>query len=285
MRAWPSMSDAPVSVVLGGVRAALKWHRGRRRRSDPAFDRTRLREAIAAGASVEIDLNPMADGGFAVLHDPTLDRETTGTGPVAHADAALLGQLRRRTEDGAVTTEPVDTLGELVRDLASRAVVSGALLQLDLKCGDGDLTPDHIACFATDVAPLRAHLILSGGDVAAVRRLAQGSGIATGYDPCHEGAHLVQARAGHFGGFADGALEAMPEARFIYLDLRLIAAADGVGVNIVAPFRAAGKSVDAYTVTAAEPAQVAAARRAIALGADQITTDDPEGLQRALASP
>lgn len=279
------MPEAPIWVTLDGQRAALKWHRARRCWADAAFTRTRLREGMAAGASVEIDLNPMADGGFAVLHDETLDRETTGSGPVAGIDAAGLSRLLRRASDGAATVEPVDTLAELLSGLAAGPIGAHALLQLDLKCAEADLSPAHLARFAADAAPVADHLILSGGDAAAVRRLAGAAGIALGYDPCHEGDHLTLARIGRFDDFVAAGLAAMPEARMIYLDLRLIAAADAAGVNLVAPFRAAGKSVDAYTVTTIAPAQLAAARRAIELGANQVTTDDPEGLQAALTSP
>jgi glycerophosphoryl diester phosphodiesterase len=276
---------APVHVSVEGRRAALKWHRARRMRADAAFTRSRLREAMHAGASVEIDLNPMADGGFAVIHDATLERETTGSGRVADATAADLAPLLRRANDGRPIAEPVQTLAALVADLAGQETGAGALLQLDLKCGDADLTPAHVARFAQDAAPLAAHLILSGGDAAAVRRLARACGVAVGYDPCHEDSHLSLARSGRFDDFVRTGLAAMPEARIVYLDLRLVAAADAAGMNLIAPFREDGRGVDAYTIADTGPAMVALARRAILLGADQITTDDPQALHAALASP
>ena len=75
------MTDA-ISVTRAGRRTFLKWHRARRRGGDPAFTGRRILEGMAAGASVEVDLVLHADDGFAVLHDLSLERETTGSGPV-----------------------------------------------------------------------------------------------------------------------------------------------------------------------------------------------------------
>ena len=51
---------------------------------------------------------------------------------------------------------------------------------------------------------------------------------------------------------------------------------------LIAAFHAAGKRIDAYTLTSADAAAVAIARRLLDLRADQITTDDPVGLEKAL---
>lgn len=55
----------------------------------PAFER-----AVALGAdAIELDVHLAADGEVVVLHDPTLDRTTTGHGPVAAHAAAELARL------------------------------------------------------------------------------------------------------------------------------------------------------------------------------------------------
>jgi glycerophosphoryl diester phosphodiesterase len=59
--------------------------------------------------------------------------------------------------------------------------------------------------------------------------------------------------------------------------------ADAAGFDLIAAFQAEGREVDAYTIRRADAAGVAAARALVALGADQVTTDDPEGLGAALA--
>lgn len=272
------MSDAPIQLIRGGRRAMLKWHRARRRADDPAFTAARIVEGLRTGASVEIDINPLACGDFAVIHDATADRETTGTGPVAAMDAAAFSALIRRAEDGTPTGEAALTLAGLARAVGG-AAAPGALLQLDLKCGDADLGPANVAGLAQALGPLAQHAILSGGDAAAVRRLAAAApGLSIGYDPCHDDSVLELARTARFAAFADTALAAMPEAAMIYLDLRLPLLAAEHGADLIAPFHAAGKRVDCYTLPRTTPGIADIAARLIALGADQITTDDPEGL-------
>lgn len=275
--------DDPLRIDHAGRSAVLKWHRARRRASDAAFTTRRILEGLRAGASVEIDINPLACGDFAVIHDATLDRETTGHGPVAEMDGQAFGQLRRRNEDGSPTDEAALTLSALARALGD-AAGPGALLQLDLKCGDRDLTPRHAAGLAASLAPMRGDVILSGGDAAAVLRLTGAvPGLLQGFDPCHDDSVVDLARSGDFGAFAATALAAAPDAAMIYLDLRLPLLAAGQGADLIAPFRRAGKRVDCYTLPATTADIAAIARQLLALGADQITTDDPEGLVRALS--
>jgi glycerophosphoryl diester phosphodiesterase len=272
----------PIRIHHAGRSAVLKWHRARRRADDPAFTAARILQGLRAGASVEIDINPLACGDFAVIHDATLDRETTGTGFVAAMTGAAFARLHRRTEDGAPTDEPALTLSALARALG-RAADPRALLQLDLKCGDADLTPAHAERLAAILAPMQGEIILSGGDAAAVLRLAAAvPRLLQGFDPCHDDSVVNLARTGDLDGFVAAALAAAPDAAMIYLDLRLPLLAAGRGADLIAPFHRAGKRVDCYTLPATTPEIAAIARQLVSLGADQITTDDPEGLARAI---
>lgn len=277
------MLEAPTAhITADGHRVALKWHRARRHSGDMAFSPVRIREGLAAGASVEVDIHPLACGDWAVLHDATLDRETTGAGPVAAMTAAGLVALRLRDANGAASDVSLTSLSRLALDASQGAVGAGALLQLDLKVDADALTPANIAGFAAAVAPLAPHMILSGGDARAVLRLAEAAEIAVGFDPCHEGASVDLAVTGRFDAFVASALAALPAARMIYLDRHLVALATKRGADLVAPFRAAGRQVDVYTFRDSGPSEVAAARMAVAARVDQITTDDPAGLLEAL---
>ena len=51
----------------------IKWHRLRRVAGDVDFTAARLREGLAAGASLEIDLRRHAEKGFVCLHDAMLE--------------------------------------------------------------------------------------------------------------------------------------------------------------------------------------------------------------------
>ena len=85
--------NMPILLERDGHRTWLKWHRGRRRAADTAFTGERIIEAMCLGASIEVDLVIHAGHGCAVLHDLTLERETTGAGRVRNTSAAALRQL------------------------------------------------------------------------------------------------------------------------------------------------------------------------------------------------
>lgn len=84
-----------------------------------------FRNALALGCDlIELDVHPTADGGLAVIHDPTLDRTTDATGRVTERTAAELSRVRLRGPDGALTGEHVPMLDEVLALLAaSRAGV------------------------------------------------------------------------------------------------------------------------------------------------------------------
>ena len=70
----------------------------------------------------------------------------------------------------------------------------------------------------------------------------------------------------------------------IYLEYRLVLGAAAEGFDLVAAFHGAGKTIDAYTLNAASPDTAAIAERLLALKVDQITTDDPVGLEAMLVA-
>jgi glycerophosphoryl diester phosphodiesterase len=274
----------PVALVRGGRRTLLKWHRARRRASDPVFTGRRILEGMAIGASVEVDLVVHGDDGFAVLHDLALGRESTGGGPVRATPADGLRQLRLRDNDGRPIPDRVMLIEDLAALIAREGAHPEALLQLDYKEDAAALTPRAVATFGRALRPVARHCILSSGDAEAVRLLAADvAGLRIGYDPCHQGATERLAARRDYPAFVADALAASPDAELIYLDHALVLAAAADGCDLVAAFHAAGRRVDAYTIRRADAEGIAAARRLLALSVDQITTDDPEGLGAALA--
>jgi len=74
-----------------------------------------FRNALALGADfLELDVHLARDGEVVVIHDPTLDRTTTGTGPVRQHTLAELQALRLKERGGAVVEERVPTLEQVV---------------------------------------------------------------------------------------------------------------------------------------------------------------------------
>lgn len=274
---------APILIERNGHRTWLKWHRGRRRVSDPVFTGDRIVEAMRLGASVEVDLVVHADSGCAVLHDLELDRETTGCGKVRDTGAAALRQLHLRDNQGQPVSDRVLLLEDLCALLAKEQIHPDALLQLDFKEDLEALTLQLVANFGVSVAPIASSLILSGGDFEAIATLAKAApGIATGYDPCY-GESLARLQAtGDYRGFIEQALVTAPDADMIYLAYDILLAAADAGIDLVASVHAAGRRVDAWTINRINPQTIAQVERLLSLKVDQITTDDPEGLVGAI---
>lgn len=78
----------------------------------------------------ETDIQRTRDGAFVIVHDETVERETTGRGRVADLTLSDLKSLRKRYRDGAVSDESVATLEELL--LAGRGRIR---FKADLKPG------------------------------------------------------------------------------------------------------------------------------------------------------
>jgi len=91
---------------------------------------TAFRNALALGADyLELDTHLTADGEVVVIHDPTLDRTTTGRGPVSAARLADLASIRLKARDGSVTEDTVPTLAQVLDTLKP----SGRQLLLEIK--------------------------------------------------------------------------------------------------------------------------------------------------------
>ena len=70
----------------------------------------------------------------------------------------------------------------------------------------------------------------------------------------------------------------------IYLHHKLVLFADAAGFDMIGAFHQAGRTIDAYTINRAIPDVLPDVRRLLALKADQITTDDPVGLETLITS-
>jgi glycerophosphoryl diester phosphodiesterase len=273
-----------ISIHRGGHTTWLKWHRARKMAGDLPFTGARILEGLRLGASVEVDLVRHAGGGFAVLHDFVLDRDTTGIGRVIDTPPEMLRTLFLRDGDGRPTAHRPMLFEDLCALIAAGTGISPqAVLQLDLKEDAAALTDAVVESFAASAAPVARHFILSGGHPEAIRRLADAvPNLPLGFDPCHEGAIDRLTTTRDFPGFVAGAVAQFPAAEMMYLEHRLVLFAAERGFDLIDAFHNAGKRVDAYTLTSTDAAAVAIARRLLDLRVDQITTDDPVGLENAL---
>jgi glycerophosphoryl diester phosphodiesterase len=96
----------------------------------PENSLTAFRNAIALGAAIlELDVHLTADGAVAVIHDPTLERTSSGRGAIAACTAADLRRARLRGSDDAPTDDWVPTLDEVL----ALAAPAGVALLVEVK--------------------------------------------------------------------------------------------------------------------------------------------------------
>jgi glycerophosphoryl diester phosphodiesterase len=97
--------DKPATLLAAHRGGSLLW---------PENSLLAFRNAVALGADfIEFDVHLSKDGEVVVIHDPTLDRTTSGTGPVRDRTVAELKALRLRDRTGALTEETVPVLDEV----------------------------------------------------------------------------------------------------------------------------------------------------------------------------
>src|SRR5690606_17936506 len=119
-----------------------------------------------APALIECDVRHAADGALVLLHDETLDRTTTGTGPLAAHTLPELRRLRLVDPEGRVVPLRIPTLAEALAWAEGRAV-----LMLDVK---EDVSPEALVAAVREAnAENRAVVIVyTLEDLLAYYRLA-----------------------------------------------------------------------------------------------------------------
>lgn len=271
-----------LSLDRCGRQTRLKWHRLRRSLADPEFGAAVMAEGFRIGASMELDLRVRADGGFVVLHDATLARETNGSGRVRGMDVADLAALHYR-ESGA----PLMMSETLAASMPSAH--PSAVLQFDMKDDMEAIGPRGLDHLADLFGESRAPVIFSGGSADLMRALAERlPQLPRGIDPTDRLVVLARAR-----GVAALVPALIAELRggaapeMCYLNWRLVLQVKAQGLDLVALCHAEGVEVDLWTHTLKAPAKGFSdtewrdVRAMMALGPDQITTDEAVATEAA----
>jgi len=115
------MTDPTGHAFPSDAFPAIVAHRGasssRPENTIPSFE-----EAVRLGAGiVEFDVRLSRDGVAVVMHDPTVDRTTEGTGAVHELTASELSSLNAGTE---TEPTPVPTLAEVLACVSGRAAIA-----------------------------------------------------------------------------------------------------------------------------------------------------------------
>jgi glycerophosphoryl diester phosphodiesterase len=287
----------------------LIHHAAKRGHPHPPNSLRALSACLQAGAQiVEVDVTPLADGDFALLHDAQLDRATDGSGQTVAATAAQMCQYHYLRE-GVATDEPVALLSQVVPMIRDHAPLRE--LQLDLK-PHAPLTDARLGPLLRAIAPIKSQVRVSCVADWAIRRLrALDADLALGFDPLlyldvdrgekgdettlpyrigaygYRDDHPLASRvwgppADYLAARAEALAVQVPTGVTWYLRASLLARALDDGFDWIAFLHARGALVAAWTLDAAQPHQVALARRLARLGVDRITTNDAPRLAEAL---
>ncbi len=252
------MAAGPATLVAAHRGGAALW---------PENSLLAFRSALALGVdALELDLHLTADGEVVVLHDPSLDRTSTGTGAVRDLKLADLAAVRLKTREGAVTAERVPTFAQVLDLVAPTSAELLPEIKVDANRQRYDGIEEKV------LALIRARGLLSRTTIQAfqvetIRRLRE-------LEPKARTMLLV-ARGGVERGRARPA-EAVRRAREL--------GATDLGMNhrlidtdVMSAARAAGIRVAAWT-----PNEEADIRRMVDLGVDMVMSDRPDLAKRLM---
>jgi len=254
--ALAASAGAPATRVAAHRGGAALW---------PENSLLAFRSALALGVdALELDLHLTADGEVVVLHDPTLERTSTGRGAVRDTMLADLASVRLKTPEGAATAERVPTLAQVLDLVAQSSSELLPEIKLDAHRQRYDGIEEKV------LALIRARGLLARTTIQAfqgdtIRRLRE-------LEPAARTMLLVG--RGDVGRDRARPAEAVRRARELGatdlgMNHRLIDA------DVVAAARAAGIRLAAWTVN--DETDI---RRMIDLGVDLVMSDRPDLAKR-----
>lgn len=156
---YPNVAD--LFACMRGKGMFVSAHRGG---VGPGYPENAL-ETIAHTLAVqpvliETDIHATSDGVLVMMHDDTLDRTSTGTGPIRAQSWAALQQLRLKDNDGIVTDFRIPRLRDALAWFKGRA-----LLLAEVK--ESDTLPQIVAEIRAAGAQGNVMLLLNSIDDAA----------------------------------------------------------------------------------------------------------------------
>jgi glycerophosphoryl diester phosphodiesterase len=216
--------------------------------------------ALRQGAdAIELDAKLTADKHVVVIHDPTVDRTTEGTGRVKNLTLTELRKLDAGSHfDFAFRGEPIPTLDEVFKAVGQLCYINVELTNYDAVT---DSLPNKVAILVKRHKLYRRVIFSSFNPLALVRirRLLPENPIA------------LLAQPGKSGAWARGWLGRLIGYDALHPEFSDVTAA------LVEGLHHRGCRVNAYTVN-----QLDEMRRLFALGVDGVFTDDPVLARQAL---
>lgn len=271
-----------------------------------------LKHCLDAGAAfIEIDVIPLADGSFALLHDQHLEEETSGEGRAPAQQRSQVENLTYKV-NGKISDEKVGFLEDAIAMLKGHPATR--CLQLDLKPFT-PLTRGVLRAFLEILDPVIDRIQVTSVSDWAVRSLARfAPELSLGFDPLlyldledqePRPADVPPFRVGAYGLRDDHPLSAFqwgplgdyfaaragallvqaPQGCDWFIRAGLLKKAYDAGFDWIDFLHQNGSTVDGWTIDADQPDQVALARFLVEHGVDKLTTDTPARLADQLPSP
>jgi glycerophosphoryl diester phosphodiesterase len=252
------------TAIAGGPAALVAAHRGGAALW-PENSLLAFRSALALGVdALEFDLHLTADGEVVVLHDPTLDRTSTGNGSVRDLKLANLADIRLKTREGAVTGEQVPTFAQVLDLVAPTSAEILPEIKVDANRQRYDGIEEKVLALIR-ARGLMARTTIQAFQVETIRRVRE-------LEP--KARTMLLVARGDVERDRARPAEAVRRAREL--------GATDLGMNhrlldadVMSAARAAGIRVSAWTVN--EEADI---RRMIDLGVDVVMSDRPDLAKR-----
>lgn len=297
----------PATLEVNGRPVELKVHMARFTPRFPHNSLEGVEEALRGGAGVvEVDILALADGAFLVTHETHLGRAIAGDPDVQVAQLTSEEARRLRFREAPGRPPLLDELVDLVL-----AIGGPARLHLDLKDWHA-LSPAAVSYLADQVSRLNGRAVVG----SAADWNLQGIAAATpqlllGYDPMLRldwrdkvRTDAVPSYLGRHGYLDDDPLarvEGLSAADYLrlrftalsclvprlsefYVRWQVLLRAADQGFDLVDFLHARNLRVDTWTLDQPDEATLAIARRLLALGVDQITTNAPLAFAEALGT-
>lgn len=264
----------------------------------------------SGSAVVEIDVIPLGDGSFALIHDRDLSVETSGEGDAIQSTRGQVERLYYKV-DGEIRDEKVGFLEDAVAIFAKYP--DAERLQLDLKPYT-PLTRGILKDFVEILSPVIDRIQVTSVADWAVRSLRRFSPeLALGFDPLlyldlvddePRPDNIPPFRVGAYGLRDDHPLSAYqwgplgdyfaaragallvqaPEGCEWYIRAEILQMALEAGFDWIEFLHQNGSKVDAWTIDVTQPEQVRIAQSLVEHGIDELTTDTPARLASLLRS-
>ncbi len=271
-----------------------------------------IRACLAAGASVvEVDVTALADADYLLVHDPFLESETTGRGPVGECSVARARELFF-TRAGRPTPFRVPLLSDVVDAVLSHG--GSTQIQLDFKNVFPFPTDEPLRRLVELVRPLGKQVIVSSTADWQLRRLrALAPWLELGLDihfyidwrttsepddvddyPRRRGAYgywddhplanqRFSATVDYLADRCGTLIGLVPGVSTFYVSYSFLARSLDDGFNWAEALHRASIRLDAWTLDVGNPNAMANARRLLEAGVDQFTTNTPVELRALLA--